>query len=425
MTSVRTPARRGHAGRCAAVAVALGCTVVTVAAGGQSSATADPEVIRIAAPLELSGPVSGFAEPYAALLQLTVDRVNADGGIKSLGGAQLELLLVDSQSDPARAAELLRDMADDGAVASVGPVGSAVLNGARPTAVALGLPVLTLSLDDIITDGDTDGLMFRMVDRLGGAWVEGTFTFLDEQIGAGEIEIGKIGIITPNTAGGPSVAAAIAAAAEERGWEVVAETYDLTQIADFGPIVNEFSRADVDIVLGTQYPNDSLLFTQAIELQSWRPAHGFVFIAGQQASPVFRAAVESSADGFLVAAYMPAEAACPEHEELRQAFEDEVGIPLQNHLGVGPSAIQVIVDALERTGSTDRAVLRDAIAESSLSMCDGFYMLPGSVEFDDRGDNVGWTPAVLQYQPGGVDVATVWPSTVSTAAVLWPAYPAS
>ena len=205
------------------------------------------------------------------------------------------------------------------------------------------------------------------------------------------------------------MAAAIAAAAEERGWEVVAETYDLTQIADFGPIVNEFSRADVDIVLGTQYPNDSLLFTQAIELQSWRPAHGFVFIAGQQASPVFRAAVESSADGFLVAAYMPAEAACPEHEELRQAFEDEVGIPLQNHLGVGPSAIQVIVDALERTGSTDRAVLRDAIAGSSLSMCDGF-MLPGSVgstTAEQRRMDAGGAAV----PPGGVDVAA-WPSTV-------------
>jgi len=410
----------------------LGALAVLVAtpamAGTARLATASApavDTVRIAAPLELSGAVSSFAAPYAELLQLTVDRINEAGGIQSLGGAQLELLLVDSQSDPARASELLREMADDGAVAAVGPVGSAVLNGARPTAVSLGLPVLTLSLDDAITEGDTGGLVFRLVDRLGGEWVDGAFSFLDEQIAAGAIEIDSIGSITPNTAGGPSVAAAIDRLAQERGWEVVPETYDLAQVSDFGPIVDEFSRADVDLVIGTQYPNDSLLFTQAIELQDWRPTNGFLFVAGQQANPAFRAEVTTSADDFLVASYMPAEESCPDQADLRQAFEDEMGYPILNHLGVGPSAIQVIVDALERTGSTDRAVLRDAIAESSLSLCDGFYMLPGDVEFDESGDNVGWSPAILQYQPGGTDVATVWPDAIATGDVAWPAYATS
>lgn len=389
---------------------------------GDSSAPAPTETIKIAAPLELTGPVAGFAAPYASLLELTIDRINAAGGIKSLGGAQLELLLTDSESDPVRASELLREMAEDGAIAAVGPVGSAVLLGARPTAIETGLPVLTLSLDDALTDGDTGGLMFRMVDRLGGKWVEGAIGLVDAAIASGDIEIDTLGVVAPNSSGGPSVASALEAFAAERGWEVVNHSYDLTQMSDFGPVVADLRDKDVDLVMGVQYPNDSILFTQAIELQDWRPANGFLFIAGQQANPAFRTEVSTSADNMLVAAYMPAGGDCPAHDELKQAFEAETGIPLLNHLGVGPSALQVIVDALERTASTDPAVLRDAIAESTIGYCEGFYMLPGSVDFDDEGDNVAWEPAILQYQPGGTDVLTVWPESIAGATPVWPAF---
>ncbi len=83
---------------------------------------------------------------------------------------------------------------------------------------------------------------------------------------------------------------------------------------------------------------------------------------------------------------------------------------------VGPSysAIQILVDAIERAGSLDREAIRDAIAETDLTA------MIGPVTFREDGTGVVVTP-FLQYQNGVIEL--VWPQEFATADLVVPAPP--
>jgi len=59
-----------------------------------------PEVIKIGAVHNMTGGCAAAGIQTTAGAQLAVDQINAAGGIKSLGGAKLELIVGDGQTSP-------------------------------------------------------------------------------------------------------------------------------------------------------------------------------------------------------------------------------------------------------------------------------------------------------------------------------------
>ena len=78
-----------------AVAGAVG---LVVALGGVSTYAADQIDIAIIVPL--SGPNASVGEQAVNAAKLAVADVNNQGGIKSLGGAKLNLIIADATNDP-------------------------------------------------------------------------------------------------------------------------------------------------------------------------------------------------------------------------------------------------------------------------------------------------------------------------------------
>jgi branched-chain amino acid transport system substrate-binding protein len=57
----------------------------------------------------------------------------------------------------------------------------------------------------------------------------------------------------------------------------------------------------------------------------------------------------------------------------------------------------VLKDALERAGSMDREKVRDALASTNLAD----HILPqGPIKFDDSGEDINASPALIQVQNG-------------------------
>jgi len=79
------------------------------------------------------------------------------------------------------------------------------------------------------------------------------------------------------------------------------------------------------------------------------------------------------------------------------------------------AVIGVLRDALERAGSADRDKLRDALAKTNLAD----HILPqDAIKFDDTGENVNATSALLQVQ-GGKPVV-VGPARFAEAKPVFP-----
>lgn len=412
--------------RCLAVTLtALACAATAACGssdedgGGSSGAAEAPEEILVAAPMELSGPVADAAKGYLDALQFGVDKINAAGGIKSLDGAELRLLVQDTQSDPAATVPIVRDMEGQGAVAVVGPLASGSTLAMKPTLERLGLPWLGVSSEPSLTAGG-QGIMWR-VDGTVESYVNGTFEFLETQEAAGSIEpIESIGILSDATPPSPEYRAATAKRAEANGWEVVAIDYDFSEQQDYASFVARLRDADVDLVTGLSYPPDAIAIAEAVALQDWRPDAGFLWYEGFQVYNAFRQAAGEDVRGQMASTNIGTMSSCDSQNELSAEFEQDAGVPLSGTAGGGVAVMAVLAAALEKAASADTEALREALATTEVPYCEGLYGQLGGVRFDENGENVAFKPTIVQFE-GEFGQTAVAPDDAAAREPEWPA----
>jgi branched-chain amino acid transport system substrate-binding protein len=103
--------------------------VMVGVAGGLCASSCRPgppeplEPVKVGAVASLSGSLGTFGQALQKSVRLAVEQVNAAGGV--FDGRPLQLLIEDSESDPATAAAAARTLLGEGVAAIVGPEGSA------------------------------------------------------------------------------------------------------------------------------------------------------------------------------------------------------------------------------------------------------------------------------------------------------------
>lgn len=406
-------------------AVAAGLVAAVVLAGcgssddDSSSGSSSGETIKLAAPVELSGPVSAAGKEWLEYLQFGVDQINSQGGIEALDGAQLELLVKDTKSDPATGPAIIRQMHSEGAIADVGPIASSGVLALKPTLESLGIPWVGVAAEPSLTAEDSGGTMWRIV---GGAeqYARGAFDFLEEQQKSGAIDIKKIGILSATAPPSPEYGAAIEKFAAENGWETVQYDYDFTTQRDYNSFIAKLRSDNVDLVSGQSYPPDSIGIAESFQLQDWRPKYGFLWLDGFQVYNEFRDAAGEDVTGWLAASNLAPDSSCKEANELSKAYEKEHGVPIVASAGAGVTVIGVIADALERAASSDPADLKEALASSEIGYCEKLNGQLGGISFDANGNNTAFEPTILQLEGKRGQVA-VAPKEAAVGEVQWPA----
>lgn len=136
-----------------AVFLVLSLALGTIGCGDGGNGT-ETKVVKVGAVLAQSGYLGTIGKEEAAGLKFVVDEVNAAGGIESLGGATLQLVLADDKSDPSlTSTEAERLMTQEGvAIVFMGPdeVAQALV---APLADRYKVPVMALgSYDKKVTD---------------------------------------------------------------------------------------------------------------------------------------------------------------------------------------------------------------------------------------------------------------------------------
>jgi len=79
------------------------------------------------------------------------------------------------------------------------------------------------------------------------------------------------------------------------------------------------------------------------------------------------------------------------------AYQKKFGSTMSNHGVQGYQVMFVLKDSLERAASTDRDKIRDAIAKTNLT---DQILTQGAIRFDDSGEDIDATPALIQVQNG-------------------------
>ena len=112
------------------------------AAGSSGSAGGSYKIVLIS---DLSGPYSGVSGPGAAGAQVAVDNINASGGVN---GKQVNLVVLDSQSNPAAALTAAQQAVSDNPLAIIMFSGSAGASSITSLVKSAHIPFLTPALAD-------------------------------------------------------------------------------------------------------------------------------------------------------------------------------------------------------------------------------------------------------------------------------------
>ena len=234
-----------------------------VALGVQSGAlTAEP--LKIGIIESLSGAQTSTGRLYASGVHYGVDRINAAGGFN---GAPIEVVEYDNAGGATEAADKFRQAAADGVHIVIQGSSSAIAGQITADVRKHNLRnpgdeilYMNLGAEAMELTGDKCHFYHFRFTTTAPMRVN---ALTSAMAGAGELG-GKVYRMNQNYSWGQDMQAAIEAAAEQGGYEVVDTVlHDVNKIQDFAPFVARIKAAAPDTVITGNWSNDLLLLMKA------------------------------------------------------------------------------------------------------------------------------------------------------------------
>ena len=383
-------------------------TSAVLAAGalGIPRASRAAEPVNIGALYPTTGSFAQIGQGCVNAAKLAVQMVNDAGGIKSQGGAKLNLIVSDVQSDTTvTRTETDRLISGNKLSAIHGCFASALTLIASEVAERAKVPLLTGSSSDQLNRGRH--YTFTPFARAS--------QFAQAQLQMAKLvsEQPKVAVLFENTAFGTSTSNGLREQAAGEGAEIVLFEPYSAGLTDASPLINKVKSSDANMLFPVSYLNDLILIIRGIKQVDLKIAvnggsGGFVI-------PDFYKNVGDLAEGLLGVAHWNHDINT-DAQRVNAVFQKQYGEFLFEYAGGLVAQTFMIADALERAGSADPEKVRDAIAALDVSqgyaaMCPG-----GRVKFGPDGKNIYAHPVGVQWQHA--DLATVLPKEDARASLV-------
>jgi branched-chain amino acid transport system substrate-binding protein len=389
------------------------CLVVAVAVfllGTGGGLQAADEVIRISNIIPLSGPSASVGEQGRNAREMAVEEINAAGGIKSLGGAKLEMLYADSESKPEKGVSEAERMINTEKVHLLtGCWNSAVTYPTTAVAERYGIPfVVPVSVADKITEQG-----FKTVFRIAAKdswWTRDQFAFLKDIQEEFKTEIKTLAFVYENGDWGKGFAGQWRALAEKNGYKIVLDEPYPSTTTDLSPVVQKIRRARPDVLMLVSNAADAILLTNTLADYKVK-LKAIIASGGGHADPSFLKATGNNARYLFDIVEWETDVNKPGVKEINEKFKARYGYNLAGESVDAYIAMYVIKDALERAGSTDPVKIREALAKTNLRSGPAMIASYDAIEFDATGQNKHAALSIVQINDlgNGLERITVWP----------------
>jgi branched-chain amino acid transport system substrate-binding protein len=387
-----------------------GTTALAGALGFSAIAGAQTKTVKVGC----IHPVTGFVAFNGAQGRLgctmAVADVNKAGGIKAMGGAQLEALLGDSQSKVEVGVSEVEKMNEQGVAAYIGCFQSPVGIAASQAAAKYNTPFLIdVGASDLIVSRGLKNV-FRLLPGFGTCVDQGVAAL--DTLNKAANSVAKTAVIVHESGEfGTGTAKLLATKLPAIGIEAKELIAHDNPTRNFDNIALRIRSLAPDLVMMSNYQNEYALLARTLYQQKVNLA-GMYSILGGGFNYKF---VKEMPD---VAQYMmdvnhwfnPHSAAA---QDLKKRVEAAGGL-FTFELYLGYSNVMLLADALEHAGSADKEKLTAALAGSTFKP----ELLPyGPTKFVN-GQNEGGRPAVLQVQKGDIEV--IGPADFASAKAVFP-----
>ncbi len=380
-----------------------------------SLAFAGPTV-KIGNILPLSGPSASVGQQGKQAREMAIEEINAAGGIKSLGGAKIEMLYADSKSDPnvgVTAAE--RFINTEKVNVITGAWNSGVTYPSTAVAERYGVPyIVPVSVRDTITERG-----FKNVFRIAAKdswWARDQFTFLkDMEKETGE-KLSTVAFVYENGDWGTGFVTQWKKLVENSGYKVVLDEPYPSTATDLTPVVNKIRRARPDVLMLVSNAADAILLTNTLADYKVSPKV-IIGSGGGHADPTFISGCGENARYVFDIVEWETDVNKAGAKEVNEAYKKRYGSNLTGEAVDAYLAMYVLADALERAGSLDPAAIRKALSKTDYTSGRGMIATYDSVQFDATGQNKNAAMSVVQINDigKGLERITVWPKPARRA----------
>lgn len=328
------------------------------AGGLAASAQAD---ILIGSSLSTTGMASFLGEPEEETLRMLVEDINEAGGVL---GEKVRIIIYDDAGDANKARTFgTRLIEDDEVVAIIGGSTTGATMAIMPIAEEEEVPFISLAgAIEIIEPVRKFTFKTPHTDRMA---CEKIFEDMQKQ------SITKIGLISGSDSFGASMRKQCLEIVDNYGIEIVGDETFGPNDADMTPqLTNLRGKDGVEAILNLGLGSGPAIVTRnyrqlGIDLPLYQ-SHGvasnaFIELAG----PELAEGIRLPGSPLLVAEQLAEDDVQREVvQKYKERYESATGKPVSTFGGYAHDALYLIVDAIERAGSTDPVAIRDALEET-------------------------------------------------------------
>jgi branched-chain amino acid transport system substrate-binding protein len=361
-------------------------------------------------------PVTGFLA-YSGNLsrlgaQMAIDDINAAGGIKALGGARLQALLGDAQSQPQAGVAELEKMNEQGVAAVVGAYASAICLATTQAAAKYNLPhIVDVGVaDQIVERGLKNTFRFGPGYKVIAESSVAQLNALNNQAGK---PAKTVMIVHEESLFGTGTANLLSAQLPPLGFEVKEVIKHANPTRDFSNIALRIKAVNPDILIPANYYNEYALLLRTLKQQNVAPKAIYSVLGGAASSYKFVKEFADVANGVLDVNHWfnPKDKRAWDLKKRVDAMKDQF---FTYEVYMNYTAVQLLADAMERARSAKREDILAALEKSTWSN----HVMPyGPTKFVN-GQNQGAAPLMLQVQKN--DIRVVLPKSHAETSPVFP-----
>ena len=378
-----------------------------------SSTKGDSQTIKIGAVVPLTGRYAALGGQVKTGYELGVQQINAAGGVP-IGGKklQIELMILDDESDPTKTVARMETLAAQNVVAYLGGAGSDLHAAASSIADKNKIPYLGVAFAFYGIHQQGLRYLFSPFPKSPDLTNE-TFVFLDAAIPAAQ-RPRKVALFLERTDWGKEMGALWEGTAKKHGYQIVASGEYAPGSKDFSDLILKAKSAGAETVLALPSPPDGMTIVKQMKELDFNPKVNLFIRAADP--PVWSQNLSKDGDYVLLSPGWHFAARYPKVTEINDAHQKLFNRPADPLVGPSYACLQILADALTRAKTLDRDKLRDAVAATKMTT------VVGPVRF--RPDGTGEVKVFFQQWLKGKQ-ELVWPKEFATAPFGYPAPPFS
>jgi branched-chain amino acid transport system substrate-binding protein len=373
--------------------------------------------VKVGALYPLSGAAASAGTYAKAAIEVATDIVNNDhpelgalplakgAGLTGLGGAKLEVVFADNQGTPAAGqSQTVRLITEDKVVAINGAYQSGITLTASAAAERYGIPFL--SGDSVAANLTERGFKwFFRTTPIATDFARIYMEFLKDMKAKGA-RVDSIAIVHENTEYGQSVASVVTTSFKANGLNVTQDIPYSANTSDVQSQVLQLKDKKPDVLLFVSYTADAILYAKTMKSLDYRPAMMIGDDSGFS-DPAFVAAAGSTVQGVFNRSSWTVGAPGSTTYLVNEMYKKRSGVDLDDTSARIMQGFMVLVDAINRAGSTEPAKIQAALRATDLKP-EQLIMGFKGVKFDEKGQNILASALVIQLQDGAHYVP-VWP----------------